>query len=344
MFHPVSGLRRVVIGSLLGACTAAALWLPATPANAASNPVVAGRGPEVNDHVHGAYGIFLCDKYLPVIDGSQFPDPDGIHTHDDGLIHAHPFTAKAAGKNAILGRFLDVMGASVEPGKSLAVKPISLNIKEGAPCPNAKPAGKTNVRVLLWATPTTKTPVEVPDPKNLPLRQGQVIAFVAAPVGVVPPMPPSLGNLEEPGDVALALPLTAKQKAARGKQPDVKFPPGKAPSTLQVTTLTPGSGQPVKAGDLVAIDLALGGFTTKKVIESSWQYPEPTVIRVGKGRFLQGVEQAIIGMKEGQVIQAVIPSDLAFGAQDPGGGLGPNATLVVVIRLAARQAGPAKTA
>jgi FKBP-type peptidyl-prolyl cis-trans isomerase len=321
-------------------------WSQTAANAAAANPKVSGNGPMVNEHVHAAFGIFVCDKYLPIIDGSRFPDPDGIHTHDDGLIHAHPFTLEAAGKNAILGRFLDVIETKVEPGKSLTVKPIDLSMKEGAACPakSGKAATKANIRVLLWATSKSKTPVEVPDPKNLPIRQDQVIAFVAAPAGVIPPMPPSLGNLQEPGDVALALPLTPKQKAARGKQPTVKFPTGTAPTTLQITTLTPGSGQPVKVGDLVAIDLALGGFANKKIVESSWQYDEPTVFRVGRGRFLQGVEQAIIGMKEGQVVQAVIPPDLGFGNQDPGGGLGRNATLVVVIRLAARQAGPAQTA
>jgi peptidylprolyl isomerase len=338
-----SARRHMSVAVVIAAALVTA-GLASPAAIAKDNPIVPGSGPEINDHVHGAYGFYLCDKYLPVIDGSRMEDPDGIHTHDDGLIHAHPFTKKAAGENAVLGRFLDVIGASVVPGKSLSVKPINLSVKEGMNCPNAKPAGKANIRVLLWANEKTRTPVEVPFPEKLPLRNGQVIAFVAAPAGFVPPMPPSIGTLAEPGDVALALPLTAKQKAARGTQPEVVFPSGNPPKELKVTTLTAGSGQPVKTGDLVAIDVAFGGFKNKKVIESSWKYEEPTVIRVGKGRYLAGIEQAIIGMKEGQVVQAVIPSDLAFGAQDPGGGLGPNAALVVVIRLVARQAGAAKTA
>jgi len=37
----------------------------------------------------------------------------GIHTHGDGLIHIHPFTNSAAGRNATLGVFLDQVGVSM---------------------------------------------------------------------------------------------------------------------------------------------------------------------------------------------------------------------------------------
>ena len=40
-------------------------------------------------------------------------DPLGIHTHEDGLIHIHPFLAGAAGKAATLGKFFDQVGVKV---------------------------------------------------------------------------------------------------------------------------------------------------------------------------------------------------------------------------------------
>jgi hypothetical protein len=42
-------------------------------------------------HWHAAFGVYVCGKYLPNRDGSAEPDPDGVHLHDDGLIHIHPF-------------------------------------------------------------------------------------------------------------------------------------------------------------------------------------------------------------------------------------------------------------
>ena len=40
-------------------------------------------------------------------------DTLGIHTHGDGLIHIHPFTDSAAGRNATFGMFLDQVGVSM---------------------------------------------------------------------------------------------------------------------------------------------------------------------------------------------------------------------------------------
>jgi hypothetical protein len=70
-----------------------------------------------SDHWHVAYGVFICDDWLPNLAGNKegdggTPDPEylasGVHSHDDGVIHYHPFTAAASGRNAKLKRFLDV--------------------------------------------------------------------------------------------------------------------------------------------------------------------------------------------------------------------------------------------
>ena len=37
----------------------------------------------------------------------------GIHSHDDGIMHWHPFTAAATGTNAVLGVFLDTYDVSL---------------------------------------------------------------------------------------------------------------------------------------------------------------------------------------------------------------------------------------
>ncbi|HEX2383969.1 MAG TPA: hypothetical protein VHI95_15095 [Acidimicrobiales bacterium] len=96
------------------------------------------------DHVHSAYDTYVCvqdttppeasgdttttttaptsttlaaagdvpGQYLtPFTDAQE--DALGIHTHGDGLIHIHPFTDSAAGRNATLGIFLDQVGVSM---------------------------------------------------------------------------------------------------------------------------------------------------------------------------------------------------------------------------------------
>lgn len=80
-----------------------------------------------SDHWHVAFGIYQCDDWLPNIAGNKegtdtgVPDEEyvatGVHSHDDGVIHYHPFTAKASGQNAKLGVFLDVYDIELSDDK-----------------------------------------------------------------------------------------------------------------------------------------------------------------------------------------------------------------------------------
>ncbi len=74
--------------------------------------------PTINDHWHAAYGFYLCDGWVQ-LNGNleerdsrgQFTNTNflrtGIHSHDDGVIHWHPYNSRGVGKNAVLGVFLD---------------------------------------------------------------------------------------------------------------------------------------------------------------------------------------------------------------------------------------------
>jgi hypothetical protein len=85
--------------------------------------------PRVNDgvntdsHWHAAFGIYICDTFQPKIVGSKetavgaqgntvLLNDDfrilGVHSHEDGVIHYHPYSTKASGNRAKLGVFLDV--------------------------------------------------------------------------------------------------------------------------------------------------------------------------------------------------------------------------------------------
>jgi hypothetical protein len=79
---------------------------------------------EEADHWHAALGIYQCDGFIfdGTTDGGAFltdllDDPLGIHTHQDGVIHIHPFTDAAGGRNARMRIFFDDVGVQVSDSK-----------------------------------------------------------------------------------------------------------------------------------------------------------------------------------------------------------------------------------
>ena len=64
------------------------------------------------DHWHAAFAVNICGDELPPLYDAG-PDLLGVHTHEDGLIHIHPFSTRAAGKRATLKRFFDQVGLKV---------------------------------------------------------------------------------------------------------------------------------------------------------------------------------------------------------------------------------------
>jgi hypothetical protein len=78
--------------------------------NASTVPPIANQ-----DHWHAAYGIYVCGEWQAPI--PEFENPNGIHTHGDGVVHIHPFSDAAAGKNARLGEFLDSAGVELSNDK-----------------------------------------------------------------------------------------------------------------------------------------------------------------------------------------------------------------------------------
>lgn len=67
--------------------------------------------PRTDDHWHAAYTFYECGVELPQFTGVA--DPDGIHSHQDGLIHIHPFNSSATGDDATTSVFFEAMQVSV---------------------------------------------------------------------------------------------------------------------------------------------------------------------------------------------------------------------------------------
>ena len=77
--------------------------------------------PRLGDHWHSVYDVYGCigtdsDGYRENVFRQKIiveTDPDGIHTHGDGLIHIHPFSANATGDDATLGKFFEAFGGYI---------------------------------------------------------------------------------------------------------------------------------------------------------------------------------------------------------------------------------------
>ena len=81
---------------------------------ARSEGEVAAEPPTIADHWHSAYEFVQCDTVLPV--SVNDADPNGIHTHGDGVMHIHPGAAQQvarAGERATLGVFMEAFGGEI---------------------------------------------------------------------------------------------------------------------------------------------------------------------------------------------------------------------------------------
>ncbi len=172
-------------------------------------------------HWHSAYGFYKCDaylgrtvngKYVAELDGTLLPDPAGIHAHDDGLIHIHPFLKRASGKKAQLGLFLDAVNATISskqisyPG--LDGKTVTFDVDK-TKC--GKDNKKPEVSVYLWRDIKKPSRVEryTSDFTRVPLVEDGAYAFaITAPDSKSPPVPPSEKALESPADLPQAVPTT----------------------------------------------------------------------------------------------------------------------------------------
>lgn len=105
----------------------------------ASVPTDGGGPPRLGDHWHQAYAMYVCRddgsfETLPNLKGAleeQGTDQStgqqvllnakfrntGIHSHEDGVIHWHPYTSRATGRRARLKVFLDNYGVTLTDTK-----------------------------------------------------------------------------------------------------------------------------------------------------------------------------------------------------------------------------------
>lgn len=140
--------------------------------------------PRIGDHWHEAYGVYVCDGYLP-----PFPDnmrTAGLHTHADGLIHVEPRSTRDTGTNATVGRFAE--GVDMNVSQDQLVLPDGTRYQDGDEC-DGQPA---DVRILRNGEAIAT------NPDDIRLTEGGTVAVVFAPAGDEVPPVPSMSQLATP--------------------------------------------------------------------------------------------------------------------------------------------------
>jgi hypothetical protein len=106
------------------------------------------------DHWHALLGVNVCGQWLDPVPEFEVraAEPNvraGIHTHGDGFIHVHPFSADETGANATLGRFFEFAGLTLGRGgfewwtgvaeDPAAEQPGVTSWSDGRPCGDDEP-------------------------------------------------------------------------------------------------------------------------------------------------------------------------------------------------------------
>lgn len=173
--------------------------------------------PTIEDHWHVSYGFNACGSWLPDLQGNKEETDSagqlisdqfrrtGIHSHDDGVMHWHPYSSEATGRNAKLGVFLDVYGVKLNDSKiEFPADQGGAVYEEGVTkCTDAD--GKqydAEIAVYVFDSfdDATKYTTYITNFDDIRIKQDAIaieIAFNKA--GTTPELPPSAANLPELG-------------------------------------------------------------------------------------------------------------------------------------------------
>jgi hypothetical protein len=204
----------------------------------ASVPAADASPPTIEDHWHMAYGFSLCDQPDMVKLQGNLEDPSGatfneyertgVHSHDDGVIHWHPFTSAAVGKRATLGVFLE--NYDVQLTDTTLKFPEGQNggktYEEGeTKCPDGKDG---ELSVTVWQSPedTSNGTRYVTGFDDIRMDKNSLVITIAF----------------QPQGTTIAQPPWAKDLAQLGAVDSGQTAPGVSTTTIAGATTTPAIG------------------------------------------------------------------------------------------------------
>jgi FKBP-type peptidyl-prolyl cis-trans isomerase len=180
--------------------------------------------------------------------------------------------------------------------------------------------------------------------KGLSLILGLLAGGCGAPPSMVDTVPPGVdprvGMMEQRKDEAEAL---GEAATGRGKSsapaPAMVIPPalptakGEKKTTesgITYETIKEGTGAVVKSGDRIMVHYT-GTFDDGRVFDTS-KGKDTFKIQIGTAQVIRGWDEAIPGMKIGEIRKMTIPPAAGYGAQGKGP-VPPNATLHFEVEL-----------
>jgi hypothetical protein len=206
-----------------------------------------GAGLAINDHWHAAFGVYVCDQWLP--NPPETPRDSsgnivrhgtdvyaGIHTHGDGLIHMEPQSSDDAGKSATVGRYFKYNGWSLSETSFKYDKGVSKSNGDTCPASNGSPGGKGT---LTWAVNGKDHTGNLAD-YNMRNNDRIVLAFLppgktAASLGDPPSTSnlPNASGIESPSQVPTNAPATPTPSTPAGSTPATSAPAAATPTTAK---------------------------------------------------------------------------------------------------------------
>ncbi len=214
----------VILLGTAGVVTSRNHRLAAISATGATAPPRVGQ-----DHWHVAYSVDECGKFQSPITNQT--DPTGIHTHGDSVIHIHPYVDSVAGKNATLGKFTSATHMTLNSGE--IKMPGGKDYRDGDSC-EGKP-GRVQVQVFANTTDKVGT-LWGGDPRDVPLKDGQMLTIAFLPKGatIPPPTAFAINSLLHLNDVAASTTTTTTAPATSAQS--TTLPTSTVPRTTPPTT------------------------------------------------------------------------------------------------------------
>lgn len=213
--------------------------------------------PEIGDHVHMAYGFYVCGEWAPTVPEFTAPLNGGNHTHGDGLFHIHPFSSARTGDNANFGNWMFDAGEALGGGahiddSSLKIPAGEEYIEGETTCPDVdgEPLEDPILQVAVWerseAAVAGEEPAEIITSGLADIKfgdDGRAFTIAYMPEGADLPYPPSASALASVTDDLGVDPAEVPAELG-GEGPSVSSPDAET-DTSEPDTSDPGTSAPV---------------------------------------------------------------------------------------------------
>lgn len=141
--RPLAWIAGLTVGVAVIGIAVIAIFIGTGVSDADPN---AGRPRIGEDHWHATYTITVCGVLQP---NAPTWEGSGVHTHADGVIHTHPFTASEEGDGARLVKWFEY-GGGVLSEDELRVPGQTQTFRDGDVCPAGEPG---SIQVLANGVP-----------------------------------------------------------------------------------------------------------------------------------------------------------------------------------------------